>query len=349
MSAPAATGQGSPSKSPRSSGAKEGNPPSEKRAGDKSASENLSGSEKSGTERSGSGSNDKSDDKSHSKSKDLSKGSDKSGEKSNEKNGSKRGSRSGSRSGSKSGSRSAEKSAEKTSGEKSSKSPTQEKSKEQEGESTMKDPEEILKKAEEHLLEKTQEKSQDGAESTKVGSGSQRDSSQQQQGDGMMGDDKGLEGINALPEMSAMRLMYENALLNVRNRQLQWLMSELKQEHLETLLQVGRLRKRRGTHTGPKAVMVDRAVSAAITGADVAAHQPVTESSAARYDESRYANLPSVTVNIEDKGISAQDESLYAFGRGGRGVRKCKHVSGPEDDLNWEKLQSHLLPAFYTF
>ncbi|KAL1468441.1 hypothetical protein MTO96_041476 [Rhipicephalus appendiculatus] len=147
--------------------------------------------------------------------------------------------------------------------------------------------------------------------------------------------------------------MYENALLTVRNRQLQWLNSELKQEHLITLMQVGTLRKRRGVLTGSSAIMVDRAVSVVLLGSDVVSDgaAPVGESSVGgpRFDDPRYANLPSVVVNIEDKGISAQDDSLYTFGRMGKGTRKCKHMAGPHDDINWEDLQARLLPAFYTF
>lgn len=89
-------------------------------------------------------------------------------------------------------------------------------------------------------------------------------------------------------------------MLNVRNRQLQWLMSELKQEHLVTLEQVGQLRKRRGVFTGSMATMVDRAVSATLIGADGIV-VPAAESSGTRFDDSRYANLTSVVVNIEDK------------------------------------------------
>ncbi|CAN7999270.1 unnamed protein product [Ixodes pacificus] len=56
------------------------------------------------------------------------------------------------------------------------------------------------------------------------------------------------------------------------------------------------------------------------------------------------------TPHLHQKGISAQDESLYALGRTSKGgTRKCKHMAGPQDDLNWEELQSRLLPAFYTF
>lgn len=87
------------------------------------------------------------------------------------------------------------------------------------------------------------------------------------------------------------------AVLNVRNRQLQWLVSELKQEHLITVHQVGQLRKRRGLYTGPAAPAVDRAVSATLIGTDGA----TVASSGIRLDESRYANLTAVVVNIEDK------------------------------------------------
>ncbi|XP_077557730.1 uncharacterized protein LOC144173089 [Haemaphysalis longicornis] len=289
---------------------------------------------------------DKSGDKSGEKSGD--KSGDKTGDKSGDKTGDKSGSQSGSKTGSKSGSKSPEKSGEKTSGERTSGGEKSGDKTERSAEKTAEVVKEVEQKVEAAFQEGTQDV--DAGVTPKEGSGSQREGSQQPQGDaGRMGEDKGLEGINALPEMHALRLMYENALLNVRNRQLQWLMSEVKQEHLVTLLYVGQLRKRRGTYTRPTAIMVDRAVSATLIGGD-GVTQPTIETSGARYDDSRYANLPSVTVNIEDKGISAQDESLYAFGRGGPGVaKKCKHMTGPQDDLNWEDLQSHLLPAFYTF
>ncbi|KAL1478312.1 hypothetical protein MTO96_035114 [Rhipicephalus appendiculatus] len=186
--------------------------------------------------------------------------------------------------------------------------------------------------------QKSQEKSQKSGGTPKEGSGgSQRDGSQQQQGDGrdqVLGVDRGLEGINQLPEGHALRLMYENALLTVRNRQLQWLNSELKQEHLITLMQVGTLRKRRGVLTGSSAIMVDRAVSVVLLGSDVVSDgaAPVGESSAGgpRFDDPRYANLPSVVVNIEDKGD---------LGAGRQPVHFWTHGKGHEE------VQAHGWPA----